>query len=106
MGSGPGITGPDGFNDQTLPLAFHLAVAGTITSEGPYPVSGLPHMLPPVPWKYFTEAGIVSHSQTSHQEVCLPIPRTAPVFRNVMEFIWLIILSILEVSFGTVLHLL
>lgn len=74
MGPGPGIKGPDGFNDQTLPLAFHLTAAGTVTGEGPYPVSGLPHRLPLVPWKLVTEEEIFPISQTSHQEASLPLP--------------------------------
>ena len=72
---------PDGFNDQTL--AFHLAVGGTITSEGPYPVR-----LPLVPWKYFTEAGILSHSPTltprrwlTHSQDCSSIQECARIYK-------------------------
>lgn len=87
MVSGPGITDPDGFNDQALPLAFHLAVAGTLTSEGPLLSVGCltgPH------WclgSISLKLGYFPILQISHQEACLPISRTAPIFRNVVEFI-------------------
>lgn len=62
MGPGPGIKGPDGFNDQTLPFTFPLAAAGTVRREGPYLLSDLPPRFPLVPQTFFTEPG----SQTSH----------------------------------------
>lgn len=58
----PGRKGPDGFNDQTLLLAFHLTGAGTVTSDWLYPVSSLPHEVLLMPWKFFTESGVPSHS--------------------------------------------
>lgn len=68
MGPGPEIKDPDGFNDQTVPLAFHLTTTGTVNSDGPYPVSGPPHRLPLVPWKCFRGSGIHSHSLNLTQE--------------------------------------